>query len=100
MDDTPLLAGADEVGAPPRQAAIRDELALVEEFIRRAQALPHDSKAESLVTAVETIQTRESGSHKVVIFTEALTTQAYLQELLIERTELRDDEITLFLRYQ
>ena len=94
-DDT-RPAVTEETSPAPKPTDLRNELAEVEDFIRRAQDLPHDSKAQSLVTAVEAIGKRESGSHKVVIFTESLTTQSYLRDLLVESAGLREDEITLF----
>ena len=78
------------------EVALREELARVESFVERAQALPHDSKAASLVRAVRLSLNRPADQRRVVIFTESLTTQDYLRELLIERTELRDEDITLF----
>ncbi|MYE81587.1 MAG: DEAD/DEAH box helicase, partial [Gammaproteobacteria bacterium] len=76
--------------------AVRAELARVEDFVRRARALPRDSKAASLVQAVRLVMDRPADRRKVVIFTESLTTQDYLRELLLEQTELRDADITLF----
>ena len=77
-------------------SAVREELARVEDFVRRARALPQDSKAGSLVKAVRLVMDRPPDRRKVVIFTESLTTQDYLRRLLIEQTELRDDDVTLF----
>ena len=77
-------------------AGVREELARVEDFVRRARALPQDSKAGSLVKAVRLVMDRPPDRRKVVIFTESLTTQDYLRRLLIEQTELRDDDVTLF----
>ena len=76
--------------------SVRDELARVEGLVARAQALPQDSKAASLVKTVRLVMDRPPDRRKVVIFTESLTTQDYLRRLLIEQTELRDDDITLF----
>ncbi|MCY3811793.1 MAG: SNF2-related protein [Gammaproteobacteria bacterium] len=84
------------VDAAPDSDGVREELARVEDFVQRARALPQDSKAASLVTAVRLVMDRPPDRRKVVIFTESLTTQDYLQRLLIEQTELRDDDITLF----
>ena len=80
----------------PEASGIREELAWVEDFVERARALPQDSKAGSLVKAVRLVMDRPPDRRKVVIFTESLTTQDYLRRLLIEQTELRDDDITLF----
>ena len=62
----------------------------------RTRALPRDSKAASLVQAVRMVMDRPADRRKVVIFTESLTTQDYLRGLLLEQTELRDEDITLF----
>ena len=72
------------------------ELAQVEDFVRRAHELPHDSKAESLIRAVQTKRDRRGVNTKLVVFTESLTTQEYLRRLLVERAGLDDQEITLF----
>ena len=90
---------AADVAAEPsgNTAAIRDELARVESFIRRAEALPEDSKAASLVKAVQMVMDdRPPERRKMLIFTESLTTQDYLRTLLIEQTALNDPDITLF----
>ena len=81
---------------PLEAEGIRDELARVEDFVRRARALPRDSKAASLVQAVRMVMDRPADRRKIVIFTESLTTQDYLRGLLLEQTELRDEDITLF----
>lgn len=83
----------------PDLPRIRAELERVQSFIRRARALETDSKAEALVDATRLVLERGrsgSGSGKLVIFTESLTTQAYLRELLIGRGLLEDRQITLF----
>ena len=77
-------------------ASIREELALVESFVERARSLPHDSKAASLVQAVRGVLDRPPDRRKMVVFTESLTTQDYLRELLIRQTELREQDITIF----
>ena len=97
LEDDELEAVAedeDELTAKP--AALEEELARVEDFVRRAHELPHDSKAQSLVKAVRTIAKRRGGSTKLVVFTESLTTQEYLRGLLVEQAGLKNDEITLF----
>jgi hypothetical protein len=76
--------------------SVTDELRLVESFIRRAQALPHDSKAQSLITAVQLILERPADRKKVVVFTESLRTQDYLRDLLLQTLPITDDDITLF----
>ena len=87
---------AEDSVEPAIGPAIRDELAIVEEFVARARALPKDSKAESLVKAVRLAMEREDSRQKVVIFTESLITQEYLQQLLTESTNLAEPDITLF----
>ena len=42
------------------------------------------------------VMDRPADRRKVVIFTESVTTQDYLRTLLLEQTELRDEDITLF----
>ena len=79
-----------------RSTTIDDELSQVEDFVRRARSLPHDSKAHSLVKVVRSIGDRCGGNAKLVVFTESLTTQEYLRDLLIEHAGLKDSEITLF----
>ena len=86
----------DEPDDHPDPDAVRDELAAVEDFVARARALPHDSKAASLVKAVRLVLDRPPDRRRMVIFTESLTTQDYLRRLLLGRTELRDEDITLF----
>ncbi len=86
--------GAD--GSTVDEAGVRAELARVESFVGRARVLPHDSKAASLLKAVRLVLGGPEDRRKVVVFTESLTTQDYLRELLLERTELSDGDITLF----
>ena len=91
-DELPVLE--EQTVAP--SAAIADELARVEDFVRRARSLPHDSKAHSLVQVVRSISERSAGSTKLVVFTESLTTQTYLRGLLVAHAGVEDAEITLF----
>jgi adenine-specific DNA-methyltransferase len=79
--------------------AIEAELARVESFIQRARALPTDSKANALLRAIRLVaEQAEHGktSGKVVVFTESLTTQAYIRELLLAEGVVGDSDITLF----
>ena len=85
---------ADESAVDP--AAVQAELDLVKDFVRRARGLPRDSKAASLVEAVRLVLERPEDRRKVVVFTESLTTQDYLRDLLLEQTELSRGDITLF----
>ena len=95
--DPAPTAGEDAAdGRVVDAAGVREELARVEDFVRRARRLPRDSKAESLVEAVRLILERPEDRQKVVVFTESLTTQDYLRDLLLEQTELSQGDITLF----
>ena len=97
-------AQGPETGSPadsphvPRinKAAVQAELDRVEGFVRRAKALPADSKAESLVKVVQLVMARAPDRRKVLIFTESLTTQSYLADLLVRKTGLGEQDITLF----
>ena len=76
--------------------AVRAELDRVESFIHRANTLPADSKAEALVSVVKQLLDRPPDRRKVLVFTESLTTQSYLQDLLARKTPLTEQDITLF----
>ena len=78
------------------RAAIQDELERVDSFIRRANALPADSKAEALVKVVKLVLDRPPDRRKVLIFTESLTTQGFLRDLLVQKTALAEQDVTLF----
>ena len=98
-----LASAEDEADSPhspqlPRldKAPVQAELERVEGFVRRAKALPADSKAESLVKVVELVMARAPDRRKVLIFTESLTTQSYLADLLVRKTGLSEQDITLF----
>ncbi len=98
-----LEATEVDEGEPPRPNRVQAELTRVEEFIERAEALPRDSKAEALVQAVKLVLARAErgeGSGKIVIFTESLTTQQYIHELLTAESPhgagLADADVTLF----
>ena len=83
----------------PDRRRIQAELERVEGFIRRIEALPGDSKARCLLEAVRVVLDRETigeGSGKVVVFTEAITTQDYLARLLVEKGGLRPEDVTVF----
>ena len=95
LDDDELPEVDDDPGIE-RSSTIDDELTRVEDFVRRARSLPHDSKAHSLVKVVRSIGDRRGGNAKLVVFTESLTTQEFLRDLLIDHAGLEDNEITLF----
>jgi len=95
LDDDDLPEFEDET-VGERSSTIDDELRQVEDFVRRARSLPHDSKAHSLVQVVRSIGGRRGGNAKLVVFTESLTTQEHLRDLLIEHAGIEDIEITLF----
>ena len=95
-DEMPEIEDEEDERVGERSATIDDELRRVEDFVRRARSLPHDSKALSLVQVVRSIGDRRGGNAKLVVFTESLTTQEFLRDLLIEHAGLEDIEITLF----
>ena len=98
-DDLPEVESLPEIEDEPvveRSSTIDDELARVEDFVRRARSLPHDSKALSLVQVVRSIGDRRGGNGKLVVFTESLTTQEFLRDLLIGHAGLEETGITLF----
>jgi superfamily II DNA or RNA helicase len=104
-DDLRDLEDDDEVDDvmedPPRplnRDAVEGELARVEGFIARAKSLPHDAKARTFQDAIRVILDlgrQGRGSGKAVVFTESITTQEYLRELLLDMG-LRDEDVTLF----
>ena len=99
--DPPPAAAGDNAPVPAsplrlNTAKAAEERARVLDFIQRAETLPEDSKAESLVKVVHELLERPPDRRKVLIFTESLTTQSYLHDLLLENTRLREQDITLF----
>ena len=91
--------GEGEDSDRPSAEKLRAELELVRSFIFRAESLPTDSKAQCLIRAVKLVGERGErgeGSGKVVVFTESLTTQDYIQELLLAHGGLQPGDITLF----
>ncbi len=94
-DERPTGTDVDTGEAPPPEV-IRAELERVREFVSRARSLPSDAKARALVRAVRTVLERGEGPGKVVVFTESITTQDYLRDVLRESGLLTDEEITLF----
>jgi adenine-specific DNA-methyltransferase len=99
-DDEDEAAPDDAPGVrEDERGAIAAELARVESFIQRARALPTDSKANALLRAIRLIaEQAEHGksSGKAVVFTESLTTQDYIRELLLADGVVGDSDITLF----
>lgn len=99
LEDEDLDFTDSEEGARPTEDIVRAELDRVDSFITRAKALSSDSKARALIQAVNLVLHRAGegkGRGKVVIFTESLTTQDYLRELLLESGLGKHEEITLF----
>jgi hypothetical protein len=77
---------------------LQKELQRIEAFISQADAVPRDSKAESLLETVRVIRDhgqQGSGSGKVVIFTESIRTQDSLFDLLV-RHGFAPGAVTLF----
>ena len=99
LEDDDEIASDVEPAPPPEAARIAAELAMVRDFIARADEIAVDTKAEQLLRAVRLVRERgatDEGSGKVVIFTESLATQDYLREVLIASRIVTDGEITLF----
>ncbi|RZO66314.1 MAG: hypothetical protein EVA89_00425 [Sandaracinaceae bacterium] len=97
-DEIPDEEDIDESQLPPPEV-IEAELQRVRRFVERARSLPSDAKAQALVRAVRTVLERAErgeGDGKVVVFTESITTQNYLREVLRESGLVDDEEITLF----
>jgi helicase-like protein/SNF2 domain-containing protein len=91
-------ADGNEADAPDA-LAVAAELGLVDSFVSRLNALSTDGKALALLDAVRVLGEEAAlgqGTGKLVIFTESLTTQDYLQELLIESGLVKEDDVTLF----
>jgi superfamily II DNA or RNA helicase len=86
----------EEERTAPDPAAVANELRRVRDFIQRAETLPRDSKAEKLLEVMRIIGDRPAESRRVVIFTESLVTQEYLQKVLIARGGLAPEAITVF----
>jgi Helicase conserved C-terminal domain/SNF2-related domain len=83
---------------PINRASLAAELIRVEGFVSRARSLPNDAKARSFQEAIKVILDLgrdKRGSGKAVVFTESITTQEYLRELLLA-IGLGEDDITLF----
>jgi superfamily II DNA or RNA helicase len=82
----------------PDVERVRAELEQVQQFAKRSAALPHDSKARCLLDTLRVVSERGArgqGTGRAIIFTESLTTQAYLRDLLLE-SGYPATEITLF----
>ena len=92
----------EEVPPAVDREAVASELARVEDFVARANSLPHDAKARSFQDAIRVILDlgRDGrGSGKAVVFTESITTQEYLRRLLLD-IGLQDEDVTLVSRRQ
>lgn len=80
--------------------ALKAEIARVEGFVLRADALQgDDSRFRALLQALTFVLERArtgKGAGKLVIFTESCVTQEYLRDRLVESKLVTDAEITLF----
>ena len=80
------------------RAAVQAELDRVEAFAQRARALPSDAKARAFQRAIQLVLDRGregTGSGKAVVFTESITTQHYVKEVLLGMG-LTSSDVTLF----
>src|SRR5581483_6108229 len=96
--EVPGETEAEVEAEAPAVERIRLELEQIEQFAQRSGSLPHDSKARCLLDCLRVIRERAAndlGTGRAIVFTESLTTQSYLRDLLLE-DGYRPDEITLF----
>jgi adenine-specific DNA-methyltransferase len=97
-DEDEIDESSEELAPPIDRAALAAELVRVEDFVARARSLPNDAKARSFQEAIKVMLDlgRDGrGSGKAVVFTESITTQEYLRQLLLD-IGLGEDDITLF----
>jgi superfamily II DNA or RNA helicase len=97
-DGDPEVTPREPEAVSETDEGLRAELEVVVGFATRARELGHDSKARRLLEALRFVQDRGSqglGSGKAVIFTESLTTQDYLRDLLLEHG-YQAGEVTVF----
>jgi hypothetical protein len=99
LDDEDEVDEALEPDAAlPDPASLADELALVRSFAKRARAMPFDAKAQAFQRAIALVLERGRtgvGSGKAVVFTESITTQEYIRDVLLGMG-LAPEDITLF----
>jgi len=89
---------SEEVLPAADRAAVQAELDRVEAFARRARALPSDAKARAFQRAIQLVLDRGragTGSGKAVVFTESITTQHYVKDVLMAMG-LTSDDVTLY----
>jgi superfamily II DNA or RNA helicase len=86
----------DDDRVAPDPGAVAKELQRVRDFIQRAETLPRDSKADKLLEVMRIIADRPPERRRVVIFTESLVTQDYLQRVLIAKGGCAPEAITVF----
>jgi len=88
-----------EAAGPSGPRRLEDELKHVHALAERARSLPTDGKAQQAIAALRLVLDRGErgeGSGKVVVFTEAISTQEYLREVFIASGLVDDQAITLF----
>ncbi|MGH1348200.1 MAG: SNF2-related protein [Nannocystales bacterium] len=96
-EDAPAAPRGDDEEVPEHpEPELVAEMKRVQGLADLARSLPVDSKAEQLRVAVERALTRSDGSGKVVIFTEALSTQTYIKRVLVEGRIVAPDAVTMF----
>jgi SNF2-related domain len=101
--DAPAAVPAETSPEGPPESSpdierVRAELETVRQFAKRSADLPHDTKARCLLDALRVVSERGSrgqGTGRAIVFTESLTSQGYLRDLLLENGH-RPADITLF----
>lgn len=95
-DDESRAESSEQPREAPDPALVEKEFQRVNDFIRRANALPRDSKAEKLLEVMHVIAGRPQERRRVVIFTESLVTQSYLRNVLVDTGGFSPGDITIF----
>ncbi len=102
LDDS-AVTPTEALPEPPAESSpdierVRAELEQLRQFAKRSADLPHDSKARCLLDSLRVVSERGArgqGTGRAIVFTESLTTQGYLRNLLLDNGYGPAD-ITLF----
>lgn len=81
------LLDTDEAAALEHEALTFEERSAVEDLIRRIQALPPDSKLETLTVVLEEL--RNAGYDRAMVFTQYTDTMDFLREQLSRNSTVR-----------